>query len=175
MTLRQQIANEPPMPAIEYLTATEHQRLQKIDDSYGQASKFQDKAGLARSTFKNVISNGYGLFETVQKIRDAFAAEDKGKAKTIDQILEIIAEGCGVSVEALKGKCVTKDDREGRQTAALVLSLETKLSDWDIAVLLGYGSHASTINAKNAISKLMTTEHEKRRMVWAIREKIQKN
>jgi hypothetical protein len=55
---------------IEHLTKSERARLKKMVLGYGNFNKTANRSGLHINTFRNIIDKGYGVPESIQKIRE---------------------------------------------------------------------------------------------------------
>jgi hypothetical protein len=59
---------------VEHLTSAELTKLKKAVLGYGNFTKTAEKAELPKPTLRDVILRGYGMPETIEKVRSVLAA-----------------------------------------------------------------------------------------------------
>jgi chromosomal replication initiator protein len=89
-----------------------------------------------------------------------------------DQILNTVAQSCGISLEQIKGRDRTQNVARTRQIAMYLIREETDFSLPQIGEVLGGRDHTTVMYGHEKITDLMERDENLRRQVLDIKEKL---
>lgn len=158
------------MTGTKHLPDYVHQHIIEINDTWGAAKAFRQKAKIPHDTFKRLVENGYARTVIVQRVLAAYESEKCPAEITGDKIIAIVRkyqdEVLHVFTEGGKIETVPK------QLQAWLM-FEHGMLRREIASLLGYSSMVSINNARVTIRNEMDTNREFEKLVFRIEAELE--